>query len=267
MNRKDEDKMNLLKREERVLARHNSRLEQSKTGWRKAWAAVRPFMFLFGFVFILVSLLIVVSMVLTDVDKAMHSSNFCGSQCGFLLAYPQIVNPIDTILTAIAKYFPFDYVVLACLILYIFFATLSGIVKIGIRFLWVHMYTIKKKGTAPQGLLFTAIILMFSILSLNMEVTTLAPQYANFGTQMFYNETANELQRCSLDAPPGNCTMTQIGTIINRIQARMSFFGIIFYFASWIFIGCFLIGSVIAMIRSKSSNVEKREDDSDEDES
>lgn len=37
--------------------------------------------------------------------------------------------------------------------------------------------------TPPQGLLVAAIILMFSMLSLNMEMTTLAPQYSNWGSQ------------------------------------------------------------------------------------
>jgi hypothetical protein len=57
----------------------------------------------------------------------------------------------------------------------------------------------------------TCILLMLAILALNMEVTTLAPQYANWGSQVFWNETSGENQPCSLDAPPQNCTMTQIG--------------------------------------------------------
>ncbi len=35
--------------------------------------------------------------------------------------------------------------------------------------------------------------------------------YCSFGSQVFLNTTSGKVQSCSLDAPPGNCTMTQIG--------------------------------------------------------
>jgi hypothetical protein len=37
------------------------------------------------------------------------------------------------------KYFPVDYVLMALIILYIYFATLSGITNMGIRFLWIKV--------------------------------------------------------------------------------------------------------------------------------
>jgi len=264
LSRKDEDQLNLLARQERVLARRGQRLEASSSGWRKLWMACKPFMFIFGIVFILVSLLIITSITLTNVDKVTHGGSLCGSKCGFLLAYPQLANPLDIVLTATSKYFPIDYVIIGSLILYIFFCTLSGIIKIGIRFLWVHMYNIRRGSTAPQGLLVAAIILMFSMLSLNMEITTLAPQYANWGSQVWKNGT--EVHKCSLNAPQGACTITQIGFFVSTISVRTSFFGVIFYYATWLFIAFFVIGSVIAVIKSKPSNVEQRDSDSDEDE-
>jgi len=99
-----------------------------------------------------------------------------------------------------------------------------------------------------------------------MEVTTLAPQYSQFGSQVFLNTTSGKVQPCSLYAPPGNCTMTQIGTFVSQISIRMSYFGVIFFYATWVFLGCFLIGSVVACIRGKKSNIERRDNDSDEDE-
>ena len=66
-------------------------------------ACFRPFLFLFGIVFYLFSLLIIISILLTNVDKAINSHNFCGAQCGFVLAYPKIFNPVDTLLTILAK--------------------------------------------------------------------------------------------------------------------------------------------------------------------
>jgi LMBR1 domain-containing protein 1 len=268
INKKDTEQLDLLKRKERVLARQNMRLKEQNTGWRKIWTAMKPFMFLFGIVFIIFSVLIVVSMLLTNIDKAVNSGNFCGAQCGFVLAYPQIFNPLDSFLTILSKYFPLDYVVLGSIILYIFFCTLSGIIRIGVRFFWVNLYKIRARSTPPQGLLMASVILMFSILSLNMEFTTLAPQYANWGSQQYMKpNSTDEYLPCSLDAPPGACYMTQIGTFVNRISVRINVFGIIFYYGTWIFIAAFVIGFFVALFKAKSSNVEARDSDSDEDES
>jgi LMBR1 domain-containing protein 1 len=72
------------------------------------------------------------------------------------------------------------------IVLYLFAATIAGLVQSGIRFLWVHMYTIKARRTAPQALLITAIVLMLSLLALNSSMTTVvAPQYAQFGSQRY----------------------------------------------------------------------------------
>lgn len=57
----------------------------------------------------------------------------------------------------------------------------------------------------------TSALLMFIILALNMEITTLAPQYANWGSQVYIPENSTQLNPCSLDAPEADCTMTQIG--------------------------------------------------------
>jgi len=266
ISKKDSENLDLLKRKERILARQNVRLQGENTGWRKIWACMKPFMFIFGLLFMIFSILIWVSILLTSIDKAANANLFCGSQCGFILAYPKIFNPLDYVLTALSKYFPLDYILLGLIIFYIFFTTLSGIIRIGVRFLWINLYKIRSKSTPPQGLLLTAILLMFAILSLNMELTTLAPQYANWGSQTYIPINATDPIPCSLDAPAGACYMTQIGTIVNRISLRTSFFGYIFFYATWLFIATTFLAFFIAAFKAKSSNVEARDSDSDEDE-
>jgi LMBR1 domain-containing protein 1 len=72
------------------------------------------------------------------------------------------------------------------LILYFFLATMSGIIAIGIRFLWMTLFKITKSATAPQGLLVTALLLTLSLLALNYTMTTtVAPGYAHFGSQVY----------------------------------------------------------------------------------
>jgi len=103
---------------------------------------------------------------------------------------------------------------------------------------------------------------MLAILALNVEILTLAPRYASYGSQVYVNGT--EIFPCSITAPPTLCTMTQIGTLISRIEVGTVFFGNVYYYASWIFLAVFLIGVIVSIVRGKASNVETRDDDSDE---
>jgi len=261
MSAKDEKQLDLLKRQEKMLARRNQQIAVSARGCAKIANACKPFVFIFGIILFLVSVLIFVSILLTLIDKV---TNSCGVKCGFFAQYPEISNPVDLLLWHLAPYFPMDYVVLGSLIGYIFFCTLNGVVKIGVRFLWVHLYDIKPRRTPPQGLLLTAIILMLALLVLNMEILTVAPRYASYGTQTYLPENSTELAPCSNTAPPANCTMTQIGTFVAIIQFGTPFFGNVYYYAMWVFIVAFLIGSIVNCVRRKSSNLDEQNSDDDE---
>jgi LMBR1 domain-containing protein 1 len=249
-----------LLRRERALQRRMSRLERVKC-IAKCCTILRPFTFLFGLAFLLLTILIVVSISLTALDKILNS--YCGANCGFILKIPHIFNPLDKLLVLLSAYFPMDYVVLSVIVLYIFFATMNGITRIGIRFLWVHMYSFRKGKTMPQGLLLAAVILVLSVLVLNIQLITLAPQYATFGSQTYQPANTTAPVPCSIDYTPpnGNCTMTQIADIVHGITLRMTFFSVIFYWTSWVFIAFFLIGLLVALCRRKSSNIETYSDD------
>jgi len=261
MSDKDQKKLDLLQRQERVLAKRNQRLTSQQKGFAKVVGMCKPFAFVFGILFMLISLLIIISLLLTLVDKI---GNSCGAPCGFFAKYPKVPNPIDLLLWNLAPYFPLDYIALGSLILYIFFCTLSGIIRIGVRFLWVHLYNIRKRQTPPQGLLMATIILMLGLLALNMEILTLAPRYSTFGNQVY--PVNGTLVECNIQAPPAHCTMTQIGVFVARIELGTAFFGSVYYFASWAFILFFFIGVVVALVKRKSSNVEEDDNDSDEEE-
>jgi LMBR1 domain-containing protein 1 len=72
------------------------------------------------------------------------------------------------------------------IVIYFFLATMMGILQVGVRFLWVTLYRIKRSSTAPQGLLFSAILLSFGLLALNYTFTSVvAPGYAHFGSQVY----------------------------------------------------------------------------------
>ncbi|KAF2069994.1 hypothetical protein CYY_008686 [Polysphondylium violaceum] len=262
LSAKEESTLSLLKHKERALERRSSRLDSADKGIKKIFVIFRPFAFIFGFIFLLFSLLIVISIVLSIIDKI--SASVCGSACGFLTTYPKLKNPFDILLIKLAPYFPADYFILGFVIFYIFASTLSGIVRIGIRFLWVHMYDFQYRKTFPQGLLVACVLLMLSNLCLNMQIINLAPRYVMYGTQVFLNTTSLEVLPCSIEAPPDLCIMSQIGVLTSRIQLGTSFFGIIYYYATWAFVGTFLIGLVVSIIRKPQTNISSAYDDEDD---
>ena len=85
--------------------------------------------------------------------------------------------------------FPLDYAFMVLVIVYFFMATMSGIITIGVRFLWVALFRIRKGATMPQGLLFASVLLMLALLALNYSLTAVvAPGYAHFGSQVYVSE-------------------------------------------------------------------------------
>lgn len=129
------------------------------------------------------------------VDKIANA--ICGSQCGYVINHPKLFNPINFIFVNLSKIFPLDYMFMVCLIVYFFLATMSGIVHVGIRFLWINLYSIKKGATAPQALLVSAVLLTLSLLALNYTMTTtVAPGYAHFGSQVYVKK--RKRRTCSI---------------------------------------------------------------------
>ena len=119
-----------------------------------------------------------------SVDKLTYS--VCGKQCGYIISHPDLFNPINFIFVQLSNVFPLDYVFMVLLIVYFFLATMSGVITLGVRFLWVALFRIRKGATMPQGLLFSTILLTLSLLALNYSLTAVvAPGYAHFGSQVY----------------------------------------------------------------------------------
>jgi hypothetical protein len=47
---------------------------------------------------------------------------------------------------------------------------------------------------------------------------------------------------------------------VTRISYKLSFFGSVFYWVGWVFVGTWLIGLIIAIWRRKASNYEEDSD-------
>jgi len=201
---------------------------------------------LLGLIFLGISLLVVVSLMISAIDKAMHSN--CKASCGYAIDSPTLPNPIDISLRKLSNFFPLDLVFFTVGIIYIFLCSVYGLTKIGIRVCIWKFYDVKERGTMANGLLFGCWLLMFIVLAVDMELLTLVPQYTTFGDQTYVNVLTggNKTLECSLSqfknstASSNQCVMTQLSQFVNSTQLSLSVFGVLFYFANWAFLAAFI---------------------------
>ncbi|KAI9834907.1 MAG: hypothetical protein M1838_005450, partial [Thelocarpon superellum] len=293
LSSKERRELDALVREERTLVRRERLAAEtvaentswmSKT-WRKLGAIFRPVSLLFGGLLLVLALIIWCSMLLTGIDKA--SNSLCKGRCGYILAEINVLNPINWILYKSADVYPVDYVLVAMLILFFFCSSVCGLTSIGIRFVWIRLFRIRKGRTSPQAMLIGTFTLALIVLAINYAMTTIvAPQYATFGSQTF----------CDFDPPrPGAardcskhpefiltcsdvstspaaaevCLPSVMSTFLNRIAVNYSFFGVFDFFAQFAFLAVFLIAFFMSLVRAPRVNWDEMEEDarSDEEES
>jgi len=72
--------------------------------WDKCWNILQPIRLVIAIPLLLISLLLIVSLSITVVDKFEHSP--CGAGCGYTLAKTHILNPIDEAFKGLSKAFP-----------------------------------------------------------------------------------------------------------------------------------------------------------------
>lgn len=257
---KDRRELDALVREERTLVRRE-RLAGEASGeghnwlvraWIKIEAVFRPLKLIGGLLLLLVAVFVWVSMLLTGIDKAKNS--VCKTHCGYILGHNQIFNPMDWIMTKSAKIFPIDYVLFLLLVLFFFSSSVVGLATIGIRFLWLRIFQIRKGHTSPQALLMATVMLTLMALAINYAVAMMvAPQYAHWGPQTYCNQKVLGIEQpdCSNNknkiipctekshsvAAQNVCTPSVISTFLDRITVNFSFFGVVDFWAQFAFLG------------------------------
>ncbi|GAB0132815.1 hypothetical protein EsDP_00001241 [Epichloe bromicola] len=290
MSRKDRRELDALVREEQTLVRRE-RLAAEAQGegkskvyqaWLRICALLRPVKMLGGILLLAMSVLIWVSMLITGIDKAMNS--VCKKRCGYILGSTHIFQPMNWVFVKLARVFPVDYVLMALLILFLFSSTISGIATVGIRFLWIRIFQIRRGRTAPQALLIATVMLTLVILAINYAITMLvAPQYSIYGTQTFCSNEPDYpgsapscknhedlIKPCSealsFKHAKDICTPSVMSTFLNRITITWPFFGIIDFWAQFAFLGVFLVVFVTALVRSPKVNTAELDEDAEVDE-
>ncbi|KAJ6120261.1 LMBR1-like membrane protein [Penicillium sp. IBT 18751x] len=288
LSSKDRRELDTLTREERTLIRRQRLVEETQGeghGWlMRAWyrvgAFLRPFKLLGGILLLLLAFLTWLSMFLTAIDKATNS--VCKHRCGYILGHVNIFNPVNWALVQSAKVFPVDYAIFTLLVLLMFSSSVVGIATIGIRFLWIRIFQIRKGHTSPQALLLATSMLMLIILALNYSVSMLvAPQYATFGPQTFCDRaTTSPLEQpdcsdsrdlikpCSETAvhPAAQqvCTPSVVSTFLNRLTLNYPFFGVVFFWAQFFFLGIYLVIFVALLFRSPRLDERQLDEDAEE---
>lgn len=259
------------------------------------WNICMPCRLVIGVAAVLFSLLLVASITIHLVDQATHGQ---GYQNGFTLAKRTMKNPIGIAFDTASKVFPFDYVLLAVVILWMFVATLYGVTQIGTRFFCFRLYDFRAGKTPHNGLLMAIWFVMFTVLALNVQLLSLAPNYAQFGHQFYLpgssgTDTATAHAPCSMGvgqqkpppAPEGAgfpstfnkayntpeqislrahypdtylCAATQLYGFYTGIQLNMPLFGLIFFVAQWLFLVSYLYG-LFSVLFCKQNNLSAEE--------
>eukprot|EP00041_Stephanoeca_diplocostata_P007026 m.97109 g.97109 ORF g.97109 m.97109 type:complete len:699 (+) comp16687_c0_seq1:153-2249(+) len=219
MSSKDRTKLLNYQERERVVSRAVARADEVEGGaCGRLGTCCAPFQFVFGVVFFLFSIFLMVSLLMTVADKLLEIEN---ENLGFKTGYSRTKNkpfyPVDKMLTMAVGAFPVDYILITFLVYYFVFATMSGVRAWGVRFCHLRMFKIRPRRTVPQGMLFFAFILMFTLIAMNVVLLTLAPQYVTYGNQKTINlESCGasddqvsfavvsdcEMVQCSGQAPP-----------------------------------------------------------------
>jgi len=290
MPAKDRRELDALAREERTLVRRE-RLAAEALGegkswiiraWTKVCAVFRPLKLIGGIILIIVAILVWVSMLITGIDKAANS--ICKQHCGYILGHLNIFQPVNWLFVQTARAFPIDYILMALLILLFFSSSVAGVATIGIRFLWLRIFELRKGRTAPQALLMAVVMLNLIVLAINYAIAMLvAPQYATYGTQTFCDLPAHhpdELPDCTnrpeavkpcsewVDSRSSVqvCTTTVMSNFLNRINLNWPVFGAIDFWAQFAFLGVFLIVFLTALFRTPKLDMAQLDEDAEIDE-
>ncbi|TVY45952.1 putative lysosomal cobalamin transporter [Lachnellula subtilissima] len=287
---KDQRELESLVREERTLVRRE-RLAAEAQGegksfivkaWTKVCAVFRPLKLIGGILLLILAVVIWVSMLITGIDKAKNS--ICKQRCGYILGSINVFQPINWIFVQSSRVFPIDYVLMALLVLFLFSSSVVGIATIGIRFLWIKLFEIRKGHTSPQALLIATVMLTLIMLAINYALAMIiAPQYAIYGAQTFcsnptrhpddqpdcsnHKELIKPCSELSSEYASKNvCTPSVVSTFLNRVTVNFPFFGALAFWAQFAFLAVFLIVFLTALFRTPKLDISQLDEDAEADE-
>ena len=84
-------------------------------------------------------------------------------QTGYTKVKSAAFYPVDKMLTLAVGVFPVDYILISFIVYFFVICTMAGVKSLGVRFCHLRLYKIRPRRTVPQGILFFAFILMFTM--------------------------------------------------------------------------------------------------------
>ena len=215
-------------------------------------------------------------MLITGIDKAKNS--VCKQHCGYLLGNINVFQPINFIFVVAAKVFPVDYVLFLLLVLFFYSASVVGIATVGIRFLWVVLFKIRKGKTSPQAMLMATVMLALMVLGINYAIAMIvAPQYTTWGPQTFCDRPDSDckdhpqaLKSCTelshSASAKSTCTPSVVSVFVNRITVNFPVFGAICFWAQFAFLAVYLITALTTLFRAPRLETDDLDEDLEEEE-
>ncbi|EFX78429.1 hypothetical protein DAPPUDRAFT_105179 [Daphnia pulex] len=225
---------------------------------------------------------------LTCILRAMFS---WGEHVGYLMPNVKVLNPLDRLSLFIQRVFPLDFILLIFLVTFLILAATSGFQKVGLGIPWIKTYKIKPWKTKSRSLLVFTANLILILLSVDILLLNLLPQYTTFSSQRYIacaenktlqypllptplpdsakEEKVHSLSHsspkddcdeslvlpCDWTAPEGQCVMTRISVLWARVCYKTWYFGAMFYCITWIFLVVVVLEGCIATFRpSRRSN-------------
>lgn len=233
-----------LEREEAALSGYRSSLTY------KMRRAIRPFQIIVGTIFGLLSILLVVTLILVNVDRILHGA---GLKQGYVLLKPVIFNPLGYIYIKLQDLLfigPMPLLIVTC---FLVVATISGIRNLGLWFLFTRLHRIKVGRTQPQALLFFCITLMLAALSFNMIIYSMTTEYVTFGNQNFRVQvnSTTVVKPCTLADYHQDCVLTRSSILLMRMMSQLWVFGAIFYWWNWAFVAVAWTSLVAYLVRGR----------------
>jgi LMBR1 domain-containing protein 1 len=123
------------------------------------------------------------------------------------------------------------------------------------------------------------VMLALIMLAINYSLAMLiAPQYSHYGTQTFctVESSSNCSRHSDLVVPCSEalkykhakdvCTPSVMSTFLNRVTITWPFFGVVDFWAQFVFLGIFLIVFVTALFRTPRVNMTEFDEDAEADE-
>lgn len=177
------------------------------------------------------SVAIVLSLACGNLNRIIYSK--CGFECGFQVVndshdethkiLSSMINLYDSIFVQFSKFFPFDLILFLIVLTHFFVSTLYAISKIGIRFLFISIYRIKRDRSYPQAICFMALYMILIMFSFTFDLSSLMPRYLSYAAQ---NGTAKHMSKIF----QFNTTILIKNSLFSNITFLMSNMFIVFYF-------------------------------------